>query len=52
VSSSLKTLDSGFRRNDGSVLIQHFPQGTGLKRGLLLNFGEKQLIHGIKRISL
>jgi GxxExxY protein len=27
-------------------------KATGLKRGLLLNFGEKQMIHGIKRISL
>jgi GxxExxY protein len=27
-------------------------KATGLKRGLLLNFGEKQLISGIKRISL
>ena len=27
-------------------------KATGLKRGLLLNFGEKQLISGVKRISL
>lgn len=27
-------------------------KATGLKRGLLLNFGEKQLVMGIKRISL
>ena len=27
-------------------------KATGLKRGLLLNFGEKQMISGIKRISL
>jgi len=27
-------------------------KATGLKRGLLINFGEKQLIKGIKRISL
>jgi len=27
-------------------------KATGLKRGLLLNFGETQLIKGIKRISL
>lgn len=25
---------------------------TGLKRGLLINFGEKRLVDGIKRISL
>ena len=27
-------------------------KATGLKRGLLLNFGEKQLIGGVERISL
>jgi GxxExxY protein len=27
-------------------------KATGLKRGLLLNFGEKQMIAGVKRISL
>ena len=27
-------------------------KATGLKRGLLLNFGEKQMASGIKRISL
>ncbi len=27
-------------------------KATGQKRGLLLNFGEKQMISGIKRISL
>jgi len=27
-------------------------KATGLKRGLLLNFGEMQLVSGIKRISL
>ena len=27
-------------------------KATGLKRGLLLNFGEKQMISGVKRISL
>ena len=27
-------------------------KATNLKRGLLINFGEKQLISGIKRISL
>ena len=27
-------------------------KATGLKRGLLLNFGEKQMFSGVKRISL
>jgi len=27
-------------------------KATGLKRGLLLNFGEKQMVSGVKRISL
>ena len=27
-------------------------KSTGLKRGLLINFGEKRLVDGIKRISL
>lgn len=27
-------------------------KATGLKRGLLLNFGEKQMVNGVKRISL
>jgi len=27
-------------------------KATGLKRGLLLNFGEKQMVGGVKRISL
>ncbi len=27
-------------------------KSTGLKRGLLVNFGEKRLVDGIKRISL
>ena len=27
-------------------------KATGLERGLLLNFGEKQMVSGIKRISL
>ena len=27
-------------------------KATGLKRGLLLNFGEKQMVRGIKRMSL
>jgi len=27
-------------------------KATGLKRGLLLNFGEKQMVTGVKRISL
>jgi GxxExxY protein len=27
-------------------------KATGMKRGLIVNFGEKQMINGIKRISL
>jgi GxxExxY protein len=27
-------------------------KATGLKRGLLLNFGERQMVSGVKRISL
>jgi len=27
-------------------------KATGLKRGLLINFGEKRLVDGVKRISL
>lgn len=27
-------------------------KATGLMRGLLLNFGEKQMVSGVKRISL
>jgi GxxExxY protein len=27
-------------------------KATGLKRGLLINFGEKRLVDGIKRVSL
>lgn len=27
-------------------------KSTGLKRGLLINFGQKRLIEGLKRISL
>jgi GxxExxY protein len=32
--------------------ILSYLKATGLKRGLLLNFGEVQLIKGLKRISL
>jgi GxxExxY protein len=32
--------------------ILSYLKATNLKRGLLLNFGEKQLVSGIKRISL
>ena len=35
-----------------SAQILSYLKATGLKRGLLLNFGETQLIKGIKRISL
>ena len=27
-------------------------KATGLRRALLINFGEKTLVHGLKRISL
>jgi GxxExxY protein len=27
-------------------------KATGLKRGLIINFGEKRLVEGVKRISL
>ena len=32
-------------------LLSHL-KATGLRRGLLLNFGEKQMVSGVKRISL
>jgi GxxExxY protein len=32
-------------------LLSYF-KVTGLKRGLIINFGEKRLVDGIKRISL
>ncbi|BCB27189.1 hypothetical protein SKTS_20750 [Sulfurimicrobium lacus] len=32
--------------------VLSYLKATGLKRGLIVNFGEKQLINGIKRISL
>ncbi|MBA3023385.1 GxxExxY protein [Sideroxydans sp.] len=32
--------------------VLSYLKATGLKRGLLLNFGEKQLVSGVKRISL
>jgi GxxExxY protein len=31
--------------------ILSYLQATGLKRGLILNFGEKRLVDGIKRVS-
>ena len=32
--------------------VLSYLKATGLKRGLLLNFGEKQMVSGVKRISL
>jgi GxxExxY protein len=32
--------------------ILSYLKATGLKRGLLINFGEKRLVNGVKRISL
>ncbi|ADE12802.1 GxxExxY protein [Sideroxydans lithotrophicus] len=32
--------------------VLSYLKATGLKRGLLLNFGEKQMVGGVKRISL
>jgi len=32
--------------------VLSYLKATGLRRGLLVNFGEKQLVNGIKRISL
>jgi GxxExxY protein len=32
--------------------VLSYLKATGMKRGLLVNFGEKQLVNGIKRISL
>ncbi len=32
--------------------LSSYLKGTGLSRGLLINFGEKRLIDGVKRISL
>lgn len=35
-----------------TVQVLSYLKCTGLKRGLLINFGEKRLVDGIKRISL
>lgn len=32
--------------------ILSYLKATGLKRGLLINFGEKRLVDGVKRVSL
>jgi GxxExxY protein len=32
--------------------VLSYLKATGLKRGLLLNFGERQMVGGVKRISL
>ncbi len=32
--------------------VLSYLKATGLKRGLLLNFGERQMVSGVKRISL
>lgn len=34
------------------VQLLSYLKATGLKRGLRINFGEKTLIDGVKRISL
>jgi GxxExxY protein len=32
--------------------VLSYLKATGLKRGLLINFGEKRLVDGVKRVSL
>jgi GxxExxY protein len=32
--------------------VLSYLKATGLKRGLLINFGEKRLVDGIRRLSL
>jgi len=44
---SVRKLDDVF-----TAQILSYLKSTGLKRGLLLNFGEKRLVDGIKRLSL
>jgi GxxExxY protein len=44
---SIRKLDDVF-----TAQLLSYLKCTGLKRGLLINFGEKRLIDGVKRISL
>ncbi len=44
---SIRKLDEVF-----TAQLLSYLKSTGLKRGLLINFGEKRLIDGVKRISL
>ncbi len=44
---SLRTLPE-----EATAQLLSYLKATGLKRGLLLNFGEKKMVSGVKRISL
>jgi GxxExxY protein len=44
---SVRKLDDIF-----TAQVLSYLRSTGLKRGLLINFGENRLIDGLKRISL